>query len=254
MSKFTTLFIVGEGHSGSTLLARMLDMHPEVLCGGEILRLESAMANPAILCSCGITVGECPEWKTWLSVLPQNVKTDYRHWTLEILDRLRQSAGKSLLVDSSKSRAYRLTESWRDRQVAYVLILRDPRGVLCSDLRRGAELEKELATHRKWIQRYASFVKKRAAQSLTVHYEDLVAAPESTLKQLCQFAGLTFDSAMLAPDDRVHHFVRASTSGYLKGSNTLRRDERWRQDLDQEQLTRIRQVLGDLSCYARYQI
>jgi hypothetical protein len=254
MPNFSTLFIIGEGHSGSTLLARMLDMHSEVFCGGEMLRLESALSESSNLCSCGATVRQCPVWQRWLTVLPDSVQNDYRHWTPEILDRLRLEADRPLLVDSSKSRAYRLFERWRHNAAACVLILRDPRGVLCSDLRRGADLEKELSTHRKWMQRYAAWVAKHPSQSLTVHYEDLVASPDGTLRRLCHFAGLSFEPAMLMPDDRVHHFIRSSTSGYLKGSNTLRRDERWRQDLKPDQLQRIRRILGDLPVYARYSL
>jgi hypothetical protein len=252
MPNFSTLFIIGEGHSGSTLLARMLDMHSEVFCGGEMLRLESALSESSSLCSCGAAVRQCPNWQRWLTVLPESVQKDYRHWTPEILDRLRLEADKRLLVDSSKSRAYRVTERWRHHAAAYVLILRDPRGVLCSDLRRGADLEKELSTHRKWMRRYAELVASHPSHSLTVHYEDLVASPDATLRRLCNFAGLSFEPAMLAPDDRVHHFIRSSTSGYLKGSNTLRRDERWRRDLTPEQCERIRKSLGDLPIYARY--
>jgi hypothetical protein len=254
MPNFSTLFIIGEGHSGSTLLARMLDMHSEVFCGGEMLRLESALSDSSSLCSCGTTVRQCPAWQRWLTVLPDSVQKDSRHWTPEVLDRLRLEADKRLLVDSSKSRAYRLFERWRHDAVAFVLILRDPRGVLCSDLRRGADLEKELSTHRKWMQRYAAWVAKHPSQSFTVHYEDLVTSPDATLRRLCDFAGLSFEPAMLMPDDRVHHFIRSSTSGYLKGSNTLRRDERWRQDLKPDQLQRIRKTLGDLPVYARYEL
>jgi hypothetical protein len=232
----------------------MLDMHPEVLCGGEMLRLETALMEAAGPCSCGVPVRQCPTWERWLAALPDSVKGDYRHWTPEILDHLRTAAGKSVLVDSSKSRAYRVIENWRQPSAAFVLILRDPRGVLCSDLRRGAELEKELTTHRKWIRRYESLVRKHASQSQTVHYEDLVAAPEPTLRQLIEFIGLSFDPAMLTPDSGVHHFIRASTSGYLKGSNVLRRDERWREELTPDQLKRIGRMLGDLGCYARYRL
>ncbi|MCL4178766.1 MAG: sulfotransferase [Verrucomicrobia bacterium] len=254
MPNFSIVFIIGEGHSGSTLLARMLDMHPEVICGGEMLRLETALVEGAAPCSCGAAVRACPTWQHWLTALPESVQMDYRHWTPEILDRLRVAAGKSVLVDSSKSRTYRVIERWRRNPAAYVLILRDPRGVLCSDLRRGAELEKELATHRKWMRRYDALVRKHPRQSFTLHYEDVVGAPEQTLRGLCGFVGLAFDPAMLAPDNRTHHFIRASTSGYLKGSNTLRRDERWRQELTPAQLERIGRMLGDLACYDRYRL
>jgi hypothetical protein len=254
MPNFSIVFIIGEGHSGSTLLARMLDMHPEVVCGGEMLRLETALVEGAGTCSCGAAVRACPVWQHWLSVLPESVQQDYRGWTPDVLDRFRVHAGKAVLVDSSKSRAYRVTERWRRNPAGYILILRDPRGVLCSDLRRGADLEKELSTHRKWMRRYAGLVAKHPNESLTVHYEDLVASPEATLRRLCNFAGLSFEPAMLAPDDRVHHFIRASTSGYLKGSNAIRKDERWREELSPAQCERIRKRLGDLSCYGRYQL
>jgi hypothetical protein len=253
-ARFTTVFILGEGHSGSTLLARLLDRHPDVFCPGELLRLDRALAPEAGPCSCGVQVRQCPTWERWLRHLPAPVTRDYRAWTPAILDQFRRSEARSVLLDSSKSRAYRLSRNWREPSVGYLLILRDPRGVLCSDLRRGADLGKELRTHRKWMQRYEMFATDRPDACLTLYYEDLIAAPESILRRVSGFVGIPYHPAMLDPEPYPHHFVHASTSVLLQGSLRLRLDERWRTELTPGQVGQICDTLGGIPCYARYQL
>lgn len=60
------VYIAGCGHSGSTLLALLLDSHPEIACVGETAvkpkirrRGDSASAE----CSCGRTIPDCPYWQ-----------------------------------------------------------------------------------------------------------------------------------------------------------------------------------------------
>lgn len=59
------VYIAGCGHSGSTLLALLLDSHPDIACVGETAvkpkirrRGDAASAQ----CSCGQTIGNCPYW------------------------------------------------------------------------------------------------------------------------------------------------------------------------------------------------
>src|SRR5262245_38120013 len=218
---FSILFILGRAHSGTTLLGRMLNMHKEVLCAGEILRLDSALSNPKEQCSCGALLCDCPFWNRWLNELPEAPKRNYAHWTFEMFDQLRRQEGKRLLVDLSKTRAYRLSHRWQKAAVAYILMVRDPRGAMRSDLVAGRNLSTELGLHRKWLRRYLAFVNKNTSNCLIVFYEDLISSPERQLQRICQFLGIDYSPQMLAPDGKVHHFVRSSLSRFLKGANKL---------------------------------
>jgi hypothetical protein len=59
------VYVAGSGHTGSTLLALLLDSHPEIACVGETsvkpkIRRKGGEARQ--LCSCGAKVGDCPFW------------------------------------------------------------------------------------------------------------------------------------------------------------------------------------------------
>jgi hypothetical protein len=59
------VYVAGSGHTGSTLLALLLDSHPDIACVGETsvkpkIRRKGGQARQ--LCSCGAKVGDCPFW------------------------------------------------------------------------------------------------------------------------------------------------------------------------------------------------
>jgi hypothetical protein len=59
------LFVAGSGHTGSTLLALVLDSHPEIACIGESSikpKIVKRGAASVQTCSCGSRVAECPFW------------------------------------------------------------------------------------------------------------------------------------------------------------------------------------------------
>ncbi|WP_239493227.1 sulfotransferase [Luteitalea sp. TBR-22] len=59
------VYIAGCGHSGSTLLALLLDSHPEIACVGETAvkpKIRRRGDSASATCSCGRTIGECPFW------------------------------------------------------------------------------------------------------------------------------------------------------------------------------------------------
>lgn len=63
------------------------------------------------------------------------------------------------------------------------------------------------------------------------------------MKRVCRFVGIDFDAKMLLPADKTHHFVHSSTSGYMKNVNKLKVDERWRNELMNEQIKQIEGVM-----------
>jgi len=250
--RFSTLFILGLGHSGSTLLGRMLGCHPEAVFAGELLRLEQALSRPQERCSCGSFVVECPVWQRRIELLPQAVKTDFRHWTWDLIEGLRKAENKLLLVDSSKSRVLRLQSKWKRSPAGYVLLVRDPRGALRSALQEKRDLPQLLSSSRKWMRRYERFSRRHSSVCLTMFYEDLVASTEAELQRLCGFLGLQYTPEMLYPNRQTFHLIRASHSPYLKGTDRMNLDERWRSELTPKQAQAISHHLGKLSIYREH--
>lgn len=247
-SIFPVVFGLGHSHCGSTLLGRMLDRHPQVRCTGELLWLDDALTND-LPCSCGARVPDCPYWSPRIRELPPALQSDYRETRIEDFDYLRRRDGKTLLLDLSKSRVYRHKRLWRNETAGYLHILRDPRALLASRLREGGELLHELRKHVKWQSRFERLARKMGHRAMTLHYEDLVTDPEVVLRHVCEFLGLDFDPVLLTPANGEHHFLHSSVSAYLKNSNILRADERWRHELTPEQTARIEQKTHGIKVY-----
>jgi hypothetical protein len=54
---------------------------------------------------------------------------------------------------------------------------------------------------------------------------------------------------MLRPAERVHHFVHSSASGYLKASNEIRLDERWRSELAAADIAAIEAAMARIDAF-----
>lgn len=236
--RFSVVFLLGVAHCGSTLLGRTLGMHSKVHCVGELLRVAEAL-EAKLPCGCGAQLRACPHWEPLLPGLEQATKLEYERFEAATLVEFARRAGKSIAFDLSKTRAWRLARRWRDPSVGFVHLVRDSRGVMSSTVRAGTELERPLSKHVKWSKRLAKFARRNPQRCHTVFYEDLCTDPRGELEKLCAFLGIAFEPALLRPADAVHHFVHSSASGYLKGSNEIALDERWRRELTPEQIAQI---------------
>lgn len=241
--KIRLLFVLGLGRSGSTLLGRLLDNHPRVAGVGELLRLDRVVDNPDSKCSCGVRAMDCAVLTRNFEGIPDAVKRNYKKWTPALLNKVRENAGKEVLVDVSKTRSYRLAKRWSDPKCGFILLLRDPRGIFRSRVAEKDDLVDRLKFHKKWIKRYAGFARKRKERCLVVHYEDLVTAPEESMRRICGFIGIEFLPELIAPESTVNHLAVYSGSSYLKGTGTLRLDERWRQEMRPEDIDCIANCL-----------
>jgi hypothetical protein len=246
--RFKTVFVLGLAHCGSTLLGRMLGMHPAVLSVGELMRLGPAVERDA-LCTCGAVMSQCPFWAPRLASLREETRLDYRRFGLKLYTDLAHSAGRQMAFDVSKTLVWKRTRWWRNRGEGYVLLVRDTRGLMASALRKERDLSHLLKKHVKWMRRLSSYARRRGERALVMHYEDLCREPERELRRLCAFMGLPFTPELLRPADGVHHLVHSSTSGYLKGTNDIRLDERWRKELSPEHLTRIEDAMERLDVF-----
>src|SRR5687767_5938588 len=131
----------------------MLGQHPDVFCGGEILWVDRALAEGKS-CSCGQPFDKCPVWSVGLPALGTRGQRNFLRIKARDLERLRAAVGRPLMLDLSKTRAWRLTRWWWKRREGYLLLLRDSRGVLAGAKRKGQSLGEVLPRHRKWMLRW----------------------------------------------------------------------------------------------------
>jgi len=230
--RFSNVFVIGAPYSGSTLLGRLLDSHSRIACGGELGLLGPAIANGRA-CSCGEPIARCPVWQRLLAMLPGRTHGEHRPADYE---RVRAALDAEVLVDLSKSLCWRMVRwpwsSWWKSATGFLYLVRDPRAVIASSLRRNQALADALRKHFKWAPRFERLAAAHPERSLVVHYEDLCRAPEAELARICDWIGVAYEPGMRRPGEHAHHFAHSSTSPYTQSwVNEIRLDERWRSEL-----------------------
>jgi len=250
--KYPLVFVIGIAHSGSTLLGRLLDMHSRVLCVGEMMRIDEAMEKD-YPCSCGEPVETCDFWRQHIALIQNASDLNYKRFTQELYGELKTVSGKDVIVDLSKTRVVRMMSGLfggrknRFKNAAFIILLRDPKGISASAMRRTEKpLDKFLSRYLKWMRRFQRLAEREGDRVHILKYEDLCQEPESEINRLCQFIGIDFQSGMMNPAEKIHHFIHSSTSGYMKNLNTLAVDERWRHELRKEDIDKIESVVNEV--------
>ncbi|MCA9363861.1 sulfotransferase [Candidatus Kaiserbacteria bacterium] len=225
MEKNNVIFILGAGHSGSTVLDMLLGTY-DTVCGlGECEKLVSSY-NQGLVCACGETLDRCIFWGGWIRTHASDIRQDtYRcirglvggllgvsryHCirrdgrTMAETDLLqycataqsvyyyaRRQSGATVLVDSSKN-VDRCELLYYRGSVNPIIIhlVRDVRGVVYSGKKKGKSVWVILWF---WV---TQNIKVRAASRrmhtvpITVLYEELVAHPRETTDRILRASGL----------------------------------------------------------------
>jgi aryl carrier-like protein len=213
-------FILSSARSGSTLLRVMLAGHPALFAPPELHLWmytsleERARSLPSQHFGQGLPRALMElEGGTFQEALARA-----EAWRLEGLSaaqadaRLRQLCAPALLVDKSPSYAEqaqtlrRLTE--HHPQAAILHLVRHPQAVAESYLRRRMDAmaregrspwQQAQAHWRTCQQNILDLQRRHQGPWLRVYYEDLVTAPEPTLRRVCGLLGVPFHPATLTP-------------------------------------------------------
>lgn len=277
----TVLLLGGFGRSGSTLLERMLGQLPGVQTMGEVLHLWERGLRDDELCGCGVPFSVCPFWSAvgvaafdgWERVDAEQSIADRRdvvsNWHLigiltgfcprqrgmrqqRMLRRLdllysavSAETASQVLVDSSKHPAYAFLLRRAEVDLACVLVVRDPRGVVFS---WGKEIARPETLGRpslmptygvvpatlRWVLYNWLYVLlgQLGVPLLVVRYEDLVSSPAATIGRLAAAVGVPTTPASLPHGNRVwldpHHTVAGNPMRFRTGELALRLDEEWK--------------------------
>ena len=178
--------VVGAGRSGTSLVAALLDGHPELEMAFErdsaiLLSADEPARSRAVRFRdrCREAAAEFPS-RRWGNKI-----------TTEQIAGLENDGGGSLAA---------LQHFFADvmRDIVKVVIVRDGRACVRSKLERNPELTMADAC-RRW--RYSIFVHDwlvRQRHVVSLRYEDLVRDARSTLLPVCACLGVAWDDAMLA--------------------------------------------------------
>jgi hypothetical protein len=242
--RFRLVFLLGVAHCGSTLLGRLLNRHPQVFCGGEMMRIQRALICK-LPCSCGEMLETCPFWKPLLPFF-ESVRYDYRRFSPKLYEQIATAVAAELVLDLSKTLTWKRTRWWWKSDVGYIFLVRDSRGILSSRVRKGKELDGGLRKHRKWMKRLWRFTRAKGKRALLVYYEDLATDTEHELRRIMQFLNLQYVPDLLHPATQAHHFIHSSASGYMSGSDEIRVDERWKRELSPDEISSVLKMMNSI--------
>ena len=266
--------ILGFPRSGTTLLSRLLDAHPDVSCPPETYLLSSAarflyeqkdVEGPPV----GVVSG-----LGFLGFGAEDVMAPLRDM---VFDFYRKIAGDaSVWVEKTAIDVFHLEvlEPFLAGHVRFILLTRHPLDVVGSNMDlaevMGAQLTdihaltKDVnSPHeglaRAWINRAEAlkgFAERNAGTCLQLRYEDLLESPDATLEKLWQFMGLKADAAAL----RREAFVRVPQVGlgdYKVNATTdiqpLKKNG-WRKKIPPAALSRIVPLLAPMMERLGYEV
>ncbi len=290
------IFITCHGHSGSTLLSKLLSLHPEGLNVGEVKHFAAYYAKNDP-CGCGLALQSCPFWASvlenghfptplseesfpvegvrrhiwanyfyfltlfswpglyrWLSQFPFTLQAINRrnaqnHWKL--IQATSVASGKSLIIDKSMAISrYQEILLTRPEGVDFLLVhlVRDGRANMYSYMKRFAQApEKAAAKWRKTNRKIETAKYFSSNQNiLELRYEDLIANPEQVCQDIFSQIGLNYevqlDDLSLAFDHSI-----GGNDDKLVGYQKIRLDQRWEDQLSEEELAIFKKTAGKLN-------
>ena len=213
------IYIIGNSHTGSTILSLYLDSHPFINYVGEIKKLDQSFKDR--FCTCGEDAERCPFWgpfivrhqeyfnkpaksnngfyrffSTYKSILTQSSKEEieYERSFLDdlVIRCLKFNEGTEFIMDSSKSLKRFITLSkMKGIEIYPIFIDRDLRSNLASFVKRGKGLLRSYLRLR--INRYLilNHLNKNEIAHVKVNYERFVKHPDETRKNVWNFVGLS---------------------------------------------------------------
>lgn len=157
--------------------------------------------------------------------------------------------GKSIFVDTSKdhmrARAFKM---FSRTDVRVIHLVRDPRGVTASKMRRDPNLQARQAA-RQWVRLHTRMENLLGALAperyVRVRYEDLCRDPASMLRRLYAFCGANPNVEIHDYRSTPHHVV--GNPMRLEKLSVIRLDESWRETLPGERQYEIWDIAGPLA-------
>lgn len=242
-------------HSGSTLLARVLNQHSSIFSAGELQYLDRYWHPTGRPCSCGVHALRCPVWSEvfwrfadsteldlvpvsrvsaersfeWIRALTGTYgvrgKNPFPEANRQLFEAIHAVTGASVVLDNSKS-VWRLLPLLRafPESIHVLHLVRSPAGHVASRMRRkrrgfgNALVGKYLRTNL-----LIQLAARRAPHYLKVRYEDLVATPEETTNAITGWLGLP-DHDPFAGPIQPSHDINANEQTQSAVAATLRPD------------------------------
>jgi len=235
------LYLLGLGHSGTTLLGRLLGAHSRVVATGGTKNIPLFVSGRKT-CSCGATSPqECTFWSRVEGSLNErgralaDIQSGYDnqrrmdHGALgDYFRSVLEASGADVIVDTSRRRTYfTQLEQIPDVELVPVHLFKDPRAQFSSDKRKGGSLAATAWTYGMRSRRVRG-MRPKGKEVLHVAYEDLCRDPEAQLSRIMQAAGLEFEQAQVTAFGENENHILGGNRQRRDKSSVIRLDETWR--------------------------
>jgi len=243
----------GAPRSGTTLLRRLFDRHPEICSGAETkLFVPAAFRLEWLAESHHIPLGELQAMRAEASSQGAFIDT--------FAARVRADAGKARWAEKTPQNIRSL--DWiieRFPEASIIHIVRDGRDVVCS-MRQHPDwrwvdgqwqkvlVPRSVETYaQRWLSDvFTGLTWRDDPRYVEVRYEDLVADPAGALRAICDGIGATVDSGWLAEvgrreaADDAGQTKRPDYEGAISGASV----GRWRTDLNAAEQQEVERLCG----------
>jgi len=195
----TILSILGLEHSGTTLLVRILNNHPDAVSIGGLKNVTD-FATGKRPCSCGASRGGCAFWTDvennfqnrgrQLANLFTSMQAGDASTVGDFFTSVAASSGQSLLIESSRQPSYLdLLPGPPDFRATAVHIFKHPGAQASSAHRAGRSVLREMRHYRR---RSHAILRRLAHHPAALHlsHEDFCADPDAHLRRILALAGL----------------------------------------------------------------
>ncbi len=178
--KHTVVFVVSHNYSGSTWLSLMLGSHSAALSVGELNKCYSRK-HPRGCALCAQVGRRCP----YFGDVDQIAREDIFPTTFD-------RAGVRVIVDNSKRMkwcSHFFADTRFDRR--FIHLVRDPRGVACSQRLRGRDPEID-----QWAERNLKIqriLNDAGLDHVVITYNELAEDVDGSLARLCRWLGLDYE-------------------------------------------------------------
>ena len=242
------VYITSLGHSGSTLMDMLISSHSQVVSVGEAHQI--GRAPDTTPCRCGVRPGlTCPFWRAVAEDFEKVTSVPFNQIDLEdtttghfeehnvaFYTAVCRVSGKRIIVDSSKnlSRLVGLLQT-PGLTVKPIHLIRDPRGVIWSSMRKGKNWVYASLQYNVLVAR--THYALRSHGITPVHYEDLTSDPMAVLEPLMKKIGLDVEETQLNWTSGTRHNFGGNEDTGGSGDRTIKPDITWR-----SRLTRLQQA------------
>lgn len=244
----TLIYILGRGHSGSTLLDLLISSNSQVTSVGEMKSLSSRKRRTGREpteepCTCGSArLLDCPFWQRVEAEVRGSIglplrdidqysddPEEFRSHAVAVYDAVRRVSGTRFIVDSSKDveRLKKLLQLGVF-DIRPIHLTRSPHGVVHSYLREGESWIYQAGMYAYDIARSRHLLSQ--LDHFCVSYERLVRSPRGVLDELMSWLGLPFEETQLNWPDHEHHNIGGNPMRFSRNCE-IRPDTSWKHGL-----------------------